>query len=266
MLERKLGPKAPVDVKALSLEGMEKREERWFEVERDITQENREKIKERLARSRIQGAWGSFVGLASEMYLLGMEPEITINDKQKMKEALANHQSRKRWWNFARLASDMRLFGIEPELTSDDEVKIEETLVNYRNTEDWYNLALIASDMRRLNIETKITQEDIKKIRETITRYQGGWWMNSLRLASTMRILGIEPEITPQDKENVKKGFIQDGESGYWGTFASIASYMRSLSADEIKVGGPKGLEIIDYAKKPRLAKETPSLPDQRNF
>lgn len=46
MLDRKFGPEAKTDIKALSLEGMEKREEKWFDVEKDITPADKDKIKE----------------------------------------------------------------------------------------------------------------------------------------------------------------------------------------------------------------------------
>lgn len=268
MLDNKFGEKVKTNIKTLSLEGAEKRELKWFDVERDITKEDITNIKKELARIRNAEIinWRDFVTHASLMRLLGIKSEISSKDKDNIVEELdryRNSEDSADLWSFFIQAKGMHLIGIKPVISSDDKKMLKERLANYRFVEQWFMFSELGACMRIFGLEPRVDEE---RARERLDRFRNmNEWFNFAAYASNIREMGIESKITTADEKKMKEKLAELRNRMDWTVFVALASNMRILAADEIKVGGPKGLEIIDHKPKDELATQAP-IPDQRNF
>ena len=159
-----------------------------------------------------------------------------------------------RWFDVGR--------DITPEVTKD----MTERLTKYRNDKDWWHFAYLASDMRTLGLPVELTPEDTKGMAEELSEYRNNkaWW-NFAYHASHMRTLGLPVELTPEDTKGMAERLTKDRNDKAWWSFAYYASRMRILAAEEVKMGGARGIEITDKKPKPKIAGEKP-MPVRRKF
>ena len=119
---------------------------------------------------------------------------------------------------------------------------------------------------RWFDVGRDITPEDTKGMAEDLTRNRNAkFWSGFAYHASSMRTLGLPVDLTPEDTKGMAEELTKDRNNEDWWSFADHASHMRILAADEVKMGGARGIEITDKKPKPKIAGEKP-MPVRRKF
>ncbi|MDP2625246.1 MAG: hypothetical protein Q8P27_03605, partial [Candidatus Peregrinibacteria bacterium] len=219
MLNRKFVPEAKIDIKALSLEGMEKGEERWFDPVRDITPVERRGIHVMIENNRLEKKWRFLGSNLSDMRILGDIESIDNQEERGLVSYFDILQSQADTFIVASFAVSMKILGIPIEISEKTKNKIRIQHESYQNTNET-DFTSLGAYMRVLDLlsEGIITDEYRDKVQARLDAYRGTKrWIDFIATATNMRMLGIEPDLTLEDKVTmIKKMKQSDTEMFLW--------------------------------------------------
>lgn len=251
-----------MDVKALSLEGMEKRANPLLEEVREISRSHEAGFLKELNEMRALQNWYAFGKIASDLRIIGIDPRLTKNDITGMLSDRQMGPQNGEWDSFVEDAARLRILGIPFDITNNDRAEIKEQIERDLNNYGRYSLDFI-TNVRELGFNPILATDEAKKLTESV-KDEAPSPRTYFEALAALRICGLAPAVIPEAGFARAFAWIKSDSVGM--DMLNLLASLTILAADEIRVGGLKGLEIIDNKPKPNLSAQTPSLPDQRNF
>lgn len=265
-----------VNIHELTIEEPEAQSELPFDPERDITDDDWKKMKEKLEEFRQGGdfmAWHSFSWQAMEMKILDPKVDLNIDQAawQGMENELKSYRTTNDWDNFLAQAMKMKIIDPCRDLNINQVAAsgITGRLETYRNDDNNFNFLQTASRMKILGLKEGIDPDQsvrqfARKQLEVFARSeQWGFYFNYTRY---MKILGLDQDMNLnaviwQNLHDELKRKRSDNSSH---DLARIAADMTTLAAEEVKVPPNGGLEVT--MRKPRLDSCVPPIPETKKF
>lgn len=253
-----------INIYELTIEEPEKESGAPFNAERDITQEQWEKINEYFGNYRPESMNKKiFTRMARDLSILNHMPMFSGSDLDTIESATRDLYS----------PEDRAMSAILLGHKQDVSYPVSEIMrVDYDqlNAGQRGRMAKDIIIMGRPDIIPSVSRqmhEDLKEIRENIFKHYFSPELTYLReTVVAIKLLGEDPKLSSEEwrllKEQLQK-FLSDG---VYDVALSSAADLAILAADEVKIPEGGGLELISK-KHPKLEKsEMPQIPEQRSF
>lgn len=270
-----------ININDLTLEEPEKQWEAFFDPERDITEENWQKMKRELEGairiSRLGGNQGTF----GVMSMRVLEPDFNFDlnkaDWDDMNKNLADYKKRNRVSDFFELVSVMKLFDPKVNIGIDKDFwkQEKELLSDCIETRDWDFVFNLATRMKIVNpnMDLGIGREVWEEIKEDYLEHvdidgNRDWGQFALgamhvKLLNPGMDLGLDHKAWEGMKEELE--YRMGRPSNEFGGCTAHVTAMKVLAADKAEITDD-GLHVIMHANSGLSEGEHPSMPEQRKF
>lgn len=278
-----------LNIHDLTVEEPEKESEPPFDPERDVTEEDWEKIKKgelkagRMIEPGRPKNWASFTNDFA-IYAKILNPKIDFNEDFGMRDVFAKvyktdfEEYKKEKFQgldahgFSRAVEQARILVPELRIEENDNAwrLLEEELKYLGESEIWNQFCRQLAIMKLYNPEhhVNVSEVDLKNIKDTLEKYKNREdWASFSEMASHVKVSGLGLDLNLDRatwrgmKEKLSEYRTRPNSYLY---FLWHAAAMNILAAEEVKVTG-KGLEI-NLRKPGLLQSETSLMPEQRNF
>ncbi len=261
-----------INIHELTIEGPEKQAELPFDVERDITKEDWEKLRDGLEKNRQESNWYGYSSRAMQMKIL--DPSQVLNLDQHvwngMKETLEVHRRNREWYGYSTRAMQMKILDPKRDLNIDRAAwqGMTDTLEGYRKTNMWDDFSQLAMDIKILDPKQDLGLDPVawKAMVATLeTSKVGGhldaWRAMELKIIDPNQDLNINASVWREMKDRLEEFRRED--SAY--DFSWQAMAMKILVAEEVKVT-ENGLELTMPEKKGSFNADIPPIPEIKKF
>ena len=263
---------------------LEKEEEKMFNPDKDITDEDWKLMEQKLKDFRKEKDVESFASLASDMKIISSEKfsekNITVQDWNKMQQTMTDFARRivegKYWWeihlsqNLFRQMASMKI--INPEKFDETrrshlpEIEwsrtIERGLSHCREYQAWEDFAEMASNLKIIwpttltafpvDMKKWITEDDKQKMINDKLEYchKENKWGRFSSLAAKLRILYPEKFSELNVNETAWRGMrnslkqCRKDEQKWRWSIGKLAADMKILAAEKVEVDEKEGLKV----------------------
>lgn len=231
-----------------------------WDVRKEITPDDWEKMRETLEKYRKENNWLDFASMAMAMKILNFKIDIYLDDEawEGMRKELKSYRERNQWHDFINHAMVIKILNPNEDLGLDDEAweEIRKMLEWYENRQFWFWIDNVAMVIKILDpnknlylAETtrwQVMRERLKKFREEGIKRKVGYWEAFAQLATTMKILkpnkelGLDEEVWQGLREVLEKYREEDK----WLKFAKQAMRMKILASPKVVIPPLGGLKI----------------------
>jgi len=267
-----------INIKDLTLEEPPKKRELPFDVERDITEEDWDKLCRFLEEISVDdpARRSSFAYVAMNTKLLypNKPAEYFEGLAEKIKSS-AEQNRPDSYQNFSLIAAALKVLSPEKfsefHIDNNDWQGMKEVLESYKNGDHWDNFAWHAMKMKIIfpnkTSELFLDENAWFHMEETLFRHRN----NNDRALFAMEMRLLFPEkvldfrIDKQMWDEMGKALTQSRIENEYYDFSTLAVTMKLLAAEEIKITD-QGLEVIMQKEKSEFKEETPPMPQTRKF
>jgi len=267
-----------LNIHELAVEEPEKESGAIFDVERDITFDDRAKMHNRLEELRTN--WVEFAKVAADMTVIGEKPKMTHHDLLKIEDELYFRRRKKDWKIFTGVAVFLAKLGHKPNLLSEDVEGMKKQTEEYRlyANSSYSQFADMVEAMKFFGQDVNMSDRDWEFLEQGVRmskldfignnennfngRSAGGYFAQDI-------ILGRDPKVTKEELILMKKdldrcrNITTDHYSGY--ELAELAASLTIITAEKVEITDD-GLKITMPKEKDDLHGETPAMPEQKQF
>lgn len=239
---------------------------RYFDPERDITEEQWEMMRRYRIKQAEEGFWNTVADVAANETILGRRPALTPEETEEIRKFKRAGITRDGDWpTFIQRAAKGAILGIPSDITSWEWMKVQSQLDVLAQAGSWEHFAEEAANETITGRQPNITAEQRENIRERRLKLADeGSWSEFSVLAAQEAILGCRPEITPEQWEKILEVHEKHKQSSAW--HLSMVAYIEAiLAADEVIIPPGGGLELT-WNRAKDLEEDTPPTPQSRNF
>ena len=261
-----------INIHELTIEEPEKPSELPFDPERDITEEDWEKMSNWLEDFRGQYRdWDVFSRYAMEMKILGQTKNLNLDQTawQGMKDRLENLREIPRWGDFFSLATGMKILDQRQNLNLDQAAwqGMQNEIKGWNDIWKRQHLSLRAMDIKILYPakELGLNQANWQTMRDGLEEARNNNWRDFSHQAAAIKVLDPKADLGLDEAvwQDMRDELEACRKNGGWGFFCSLVMDMKILAADEVKVT-ENGLEIT--MRKPKLTSGVPPMPETKKF
>lgn len=269
-----------INIKDLIIEEPEEKSEPYFDVEKDVTAEDWRMMRKELYKEQKLGNWARFLSVVKYMKILNPNYNISIgyDIKEGIREELEIHKQRSEWAAITEMAMDMKM--LDPTFSLNlDEFTLErmqkDAFKEHNKLWTDYVDQLVALKVFDQKLEVHLGTEGLEKMDLSLNVAKAKEkWEEFAELAAAEKVLNLSlnvevGQIEWQNMKNILESYREKHkEKGeyYEKAFAMLASRMKILAAQEVKVR-ENGLEIkMPEKKAPTMETEGQSIPEIRNF
>ena len=281
-----------INIHELTIEEPEKPSELPFDPVQKITEEDWTTMEELLEhykesynerrmfgneKKRVYG-W-DFSNQAKNMRILDPTKDLYLEEdaRECMSGELKERRSNKDWAAFSVQAANMKIIDPTQDLGLNQTAwnGMKKQLEEYRlrdQAHQWKNFSAQAMRMKILdpNQDLNLDQSAWQHMTDELEYYRtGGYWDSFAYQAMIMKVIDQKYDLkldqaTWQGMRGELEALRQENETEEWKKFISLATEMKILAAEEVKVTD-RGLEIKMRKDKP-LTSSVPPLPETKQF
>jgi len=281
-----------INIHEITVEQLKKESDAVFDIERDITYEDRQLMHKRLEELRTEKKsyqdfadgkhyfnWVHFAKVASDMVVMGENPKITEHDLLKIEDELYFRRRKKDWQIFSKVAVCLAKLGYKPNLLSEDIAgmtkQTEENRLsansNYSHFADMVEaMKIFGQDVQMSERDWELLEQGVrmskldraKKYKDHYNgRSAGGYFAQDI-------ILGRDPKVTKEELILIKEDLdrcrkiTSDHHNGY--ELSELAASLAIITAEKVEI--IKNRLKITRPNKADLQNGTPQLPEQKSF
>lgn len=255
-----------VNIHELTIEEPEQQAELPFDVERDITEKDWQKITEELENNRYRTWFFAKQAMAVKVLNPNYDLKLDQNDWKRLEDELENcKESKEKNKKFDIINLVMCMKALDPSRKNDMDSKswdkIDNLLKHDKKHKNWWSFLHLASAARIVdqNRDLGIDEATLLELKKERVNDFGS-------TAMCLRILDPEHFLNPDtaEWEDMKKKLSECRKKQNRNDFIDQAMSMAILAAEEVKVTD-KGLEV-KMRKDGSLGGGTPPLPETKKF
>ena len=157
-----------INIHELTIDDPEKQSELAFDSERDITEDDWEKMKRTLDLCRLNDNWSSYFSQAADMKILNPEWDLNLNGRALLaiNDKLKQSRESQNWQGFLSYASDRNILGarFNYAINPEERNSLEQELESYIKAGNWSTVLGLALALRIIDpqFDLKLNDQNYK--------------------------------------------------------------------------------------------------------
>ncbi|KKP33210.1 MAG: hypothetical protein A2360_04845 [Candidatus Staskawiczbacteria bacterium RIFOXYB1_FULL_32_11] len=266
-----------LNIHELAIEEPEKKSEVFFDFEKEITEEDWGEMEKNMQRLLDDANYNNVPWVAMNMKIIrpDYEPKFDWRVMQKITADINIQRELGEWRDFFSLAMEMKF--VDPNYNSSiafpELLGIKRELEKCKNKQNWDNFSAIAMQIKIidpincsdfLGLDSNVWDSMFRSLKNY---KDNNMWNEFVNQATHMKVIDpkIDLDISESDWDNIRKKINFERNLGRGISFSNLVARVKILAAEKLEVTD-KGLEITMPKQSVGLQRETPAIPEQKQF